>query len=310
MPIPSELKPMIENNNSNDRLRSIIYRYMDPDVAEQLMDGGEDVLGGRSTEATILFSGIRSFTSLTEKLGARGTVSFLNDYFPIMVECIHNNGGMLDKFIGDGIMAAFGVPMPHDDDEDRGVQAAIAMLSEMFKWNYERKARGEAPVDMGAGLSTGAIFTGNIGSPKQMNYTMIGDDVNLACRLERVCKHYAARILISEFTYRKLRGMYRTREIDQVIKGKTEAVRIYEVLDYHTEDSFPNMGSVLNIFREGVTEYRKQKWDTAIKAFNEALRLNPADRLCSIYIGWCNDYKEVPPRKIGRRQDSESQVVI
>ncbi|MDM8525190.1 GAF domain-containing protein [Desulfococcaceae bacterium HSG8] len=287
---------MIEDISGEKRLKSTMSRYMDPDVAEQLLAGGEDVLGGRNTEATVLFSDIRSFTPLTEKLGAQGTVKFLNDYFSIMVECIQNEGGMLDKFIGDAIMAAFGVPMPHDDDEDRGVRTAITMLSEMFKWNDERKARGEDPVDMGVGLNTGVIVTGNIGSPKRMDYTMIGDGVNLASRLESACKQYAARILISEFTYHKMRGTYRTREIDQVVvKGKTEAVRIYEVLDYHTDESFPNMGSVLNIFREGVTEYRKQHWDKAIEAFNEALKLNPADRLCNIYIGWCDDYKKEPP---------------
>ncbi len=111
---------MIEDISNEKRMKSTMSRYMDPDVADQLLAGGDDVLGGKSTTATVLFSDIRSFTTLTEELGAQGTVSLLNEYFTIMVECIQREGGMLDKFIGDATMAAFGIPMPHNDDEDRG----------------------------------------------------------------------------------------------------------------------------------------------------------------------------------------------
>ena len=125
---------------------------------------------------------MRGFTTLTEELGAQGTVTLLNDYFTIMVDCISREGGMLDKFIGDAIMAAFGMPIPHDDDEDRAVRAAISMIADMRTWNVERIAKGQKPVDMGVGLNTDTVVSGNIGSPKRMGYTMIGDGVNLAAR--------------------------------------------------------------------------------------------------------------------------------
>jgi len=244
-----------------------------------------------------LFSDIRSFTTLTETLGAQGTVSLLNDYFTIMVDIITDEGGMLDKFIGDAIMAAFGVPFGHDDDEDRAVRAAIKMLTSLEEWNIEREANGQLPVHHGVGLNTGKIVSGNIGSPKRMDYTMIGDGVNLAARLESACKQYAAKLLISEYTHSALKGTYRTRDIDEVIvKGKTEPVGVYEVLDFHTEETFPNLMEVVNYFKEGRKSFTSGDWDKAIASFNEALKLNPDDKLSEIYIGRCEHLKKEDPK--------------
>jgi len=287
---------MIEDISNEKRMKSTMSRYMDPDVADQLLAGGEDVLGGKSVKATVLFSDIRGFTTLTEELGAQGTVSLLNEYFTIMVDCIQHEKGMLDKFIGDAIMAAFGVPFPHDDDEDRGVRTAISMLKELYKWNKIRMSHGQKMVDMGIGLNTGTIVTGNIGSPKRMDYTMIGDGVNLASRLESACKQYFARIIISEYTMKKLRGSYIMREIDKVVvKGKTEPVAIYEVMDYYTEETFPNLTEAIDLFKEGMFMYRKAKWDKAIDSFKEAADKNPNDKLTRLYIERCEHLKESPP---------------
>lgn len=288
---------MIEDISSEKRMKSTMSRYMDPGLADQLLAGGEDILGGKSVTATVLFSDIRSFTTLTEELGPQGTVSLLNEYFTIMVECIQKEGGMLDKFIGDAIMAAFGVPVNHEDDEDRAVRAAIAMITGLFEWNKGRAAEGKKPVDMGVGLNTGEVVTGNIGSPKRMDYTMIGDGVNLASRLESACKQYFARILISEFTLAKLKEKkHITREVDRVVvKGKTEAVAIYEVLDYYTDQTFPNLSQAVPLFNDALKLYRQMKWDTAVEAFKEVLNLNPKDRLTQMYIERCEHMKASPP---------------
>ncbi len=271
-------------------------RYMDPGLADQVLGEGTEILGGKSTPATVLFSDIRGFTTLTEELGAQGTVTLLNEYFSLMVDCIQREEGMLDKFIGDAIMAAFGIPISHDDDEDRAVRAAIAMIKSLQDWNVTRLAQGKKPVDMGIGLNTDVVVSGNIGSSKRMDYTMIGDGVNLAARLESACKQYAARILISDNTYRKLHGTYRIREIDRVIvKGKTEPVSIYEVLDYHTEDSFPNLMEAVLHFRDGLGHYRGGNWQQAVTAFGETLKLNPEDRLAQLYIERCEHMRAHPP---------------
>lgn len=287
---------MIEDISSEKRMKSTMSRYMDPGIADQLLEGGDDVLGGKSVTATVLFSDVRGFTTITEELGAQGTVSLLNEYFTIMVDCIQREGGMLDKFIGDAIMAAFGMPFPHDDDEDRAVRAAISMITDLNTWNQTRLAEGKKPVDMGIGLNTDMVVSGNIGSPKRMDYTMIGDGVNLAARLESACKQYSARILISENTFKKLRGTYRIREIDfVVVKGKTKPVGVYEVLDYYSDEAFPNVMEVVSYFKSGIKYYRDGKWDKAIEAFKEVLSLNPNDKLSNTYIERCNHMKENPP---------------
>ena len=287
---------MIEDISTEKRVKATMSRYMDPAIAAQMLESGTDLLGGASTRATVLFSDIRGFTTLTEELGAQGTVAFLNEYFTIMVECINHEGGMLDKFIGDAIMAAFGLPIAHDDDEDRAVRAAIEMIRGCRKYSEERVKRGQKPVSMGIGLNTDMVVSGNIGSTRRMDYTIIGDGVNLASRLESACKAYSAEILISESTHRRLRGTYRMREIDRVVvKGKTEPVGVYEVLDFHTEASFPNMMDVFGYFAEGLRRYRAGEFKAAITQFERALTKNPMDKLSQTYIQRCRHLMEFPP---------------
>lgn len=287
---------MLENISNEKRMKSTMARYMDPGLADRLLAAGGEILGGQSVEATVLFSDIRSFTTLTEELGAQGTVALLNEYFTLMVHCITVEGGMLDKFIGDAIMAEFGIPVSHGDDADRAVRASIAMINELRALNRIRQERGQKPIQMGIGLNTDTIVSGNIGSPKRMDYTVIGDGVNLASRLESACKEYSAQILISEFTYRKLKGTYRAREVDKVIvKGKTEPIGVYELLDYHSEETFPNLPEVVNHFRGGLGYYRKGAFDRAIAQFQEALKLHPGDKLSATYVERCEYLKSHPP---------------
>ncbi len=288
---------LIEDISSEKRLKSTMSRYMDPSIADKLVAGGAEALGGQSVPATVLFSDIRGFTTITEKLGAQGTVALLNEYFTLMVECIQREEGMLDKFIGDAIMAAFGIPVAHDDDADRSVRASIAMIRALWKWNKERVSEGKLPVDIGIGLNTDMVVSGNIGSKKRMDYTIIGDGVNLASRLESACKTYGTHILISEFTYKQLKSTYYTREIDLVIvKGKTQPVAVFEVLDYHTEESYPHLNDALRQFRAGLADYRHGRWKEAIRAFEEVLEMNPADKTAKLYVERCHHLQEKPPK--------------
>src|SRR5215472_3283300 len=158
---------MIEDITGEKRLKSTMSRYMDPSVAEKMLQAGAEILGGQSSIATVLFSDIRSFTTLTEELGPQATVSLLNEYFTVMVDCIQYEGGMLDKFIGDAIMAVFGTPVRHDDDEDRAVRASINMLRELTGYNLRRASEGKKPIHIGIGINTGTIVSGNIGSPRR-----------------------------------------------------------------------------------------------------------------------------------------------
>jgi adenylate cyclase len=288
---------MVEDISDEKRMKSTMSRYIDPNIADQLMSDGSDIMGGQETIATVLFSDVRSFTTITEALGAQGTVALLNEYFDIMVEAINEQGGMVDKFIGDAIMAGFGIPFPHEDDEDRGVRAGINMIKRLWDWNKQREKEGKMAIDMGLGLNTDKLLSGNIGSSKRMDYTMIGDGVNLAARLESACKSYAARILISDFTYQKLKGTYQIRYIDDVIvKGKTEAVGVREVLDYHTPETFPNLMDTVNHFNEGRISFKAGDWDKGVRSFNECLKANPNDKLSKIYIDRCETMKQRNPK--------------
>ena len=290
---------MIEDISSEKRMKSTMSRYMDADLADQLLEAGDgdDMMGGKESIGTVLFSDIRSFTNLTESLGAQGTVGFLNDYFTIMVDCIQNEGGMLDKFIGDAIMAIFGTPVAHDDDPDRGLRAAIQMMHGLNEFNEIRKSQGLPPVDHGMGLNTDEIVSGNIGSPKRMDYTVIGDGVNLAARIESSCKKYGAKILMSEYTFKALKATYRTRQVDRVIvKGKTVPVKVFEVLDYHTKETFPNMIEVLEMFNNGMEYYNEGNWDKAIAQFKKAQKGNPDDVAANMYVERCEVLKKRDPK--------------
>ena len=288
---------MIEDISNEKRVRSTLSRYMDPDLADRLLASGpEELLGGTESIATVLFSDVRGFTTLSEKLGPHGTVAMLNEYFELMVERISEQGGMLDKFIGDAIMAVFGLPIAGEDDEDRALRASIAMISSLRDWNADRERRDELPVDMGIGLNTDAVVAGNIGSPRRMDYTLIGDGVNLASRLEGACKQYSARILFSESTKIGLKGVYRLREVDRVIvKGKTQPVSVYECLDYHDDRSFPNLMEAVGAFGEGLARYREQDFEKAMHWFEEALKANGADKLSGLYVDRCVQLIQKPP---------------
>ena len=290
---------MIEDISSEKRMKSTMSRYMDPELADQLMNAGEsdDVMGGKQSIASVLFSDVRSFTTITEELGAQGTVKLLNEYFTIMVDCITDEGGMLDKFIGDAMMCIFGTPIPHDDDPDRAVRAAIRMMTDLKVFNDRRAAEGKMPIDHGMGINTDSIVSGNIGSPKRMDYTVIGDGVNLAARIESACKQYGAHILISEFTYKAVKATYRTRQVDYVIvKGKTEPVGVYEVLDFHDNTSYPDMVDALGSFNDGYRAWNDGKWDQAIKQFNAVKKINPNDKAAQLYLDRCAHMKKNPPK--------------
>ncbi len=293
---PLGIMIMFEDISNEKRVKSTMARYMDPGLADKLLQSGEDLLGGQNSRATMLFTDIKSFTTLSEELGAPATVSLLNEYFTIMVECIAREGGMLDKFIGDAIMAEFGIPLAHDDDEDRALRAAIAMQTELQTWNRDRVGHGQPEIGMRVGINTDVVVSGNIGSPKRMDYTVIGDGVNLASRLEAACKQYGAYILISDNTRRGLRGTYRMREVDLlVVKGKTQPVPVFEVLDHYRETDFPNMMDVFGHFGEGVGCFRRGDFTRAIGSFNEALKVHPEDFCSKMYIGRCEHLMAEPP---------------
>jgi adenylate cyclase len=246
--------------------------------------------------ASILFSDIRSFTSLSERMGARETVLLLNEYFTRMVDSVFKYNGVLDKFIGDGLMAVFGAPFSSGEDADRAVKTGVDMMRVLVDFNQQRTRRSKSSIDIGIGISTDEVVSGNIGSLQRMDYTVIGDGVNLASRLEGANKLYKTNILISEFTFKQLKDIYVSREIDVIrVQGKSKPVAVYEILDFHDDMSFPHLCEVLELYHAGLMAYRKRAWAESIGYFKEALHLNASDRVSQLYLQRCEYYACTPP---------------
>jgi adenylate cyclase len=289
---------VLEDITREKRVKSSLSRYMSKEIAEQLLAAeGAFALGGVRQEVSVLFSDIRSYTSLTEKADAGQIVAMLNEYFTYMVDVVFEYGGVLDKFIGDAIMAVFGAPFAKpEQDPLNAVGAALEMQRQLAVFNQVRRTRGEKPIDVGIGISTGEAVCGNIGSLKRMDYTAIGDGVNLASRLESATKQYGAKVMVSEFTKAKLKGRFLTRELDWIrVKGKQLPVRIYEVLAGADQALSEETRRLLDLHGLGMELYRKRLWKEALAAFGAAGQAFSKDLTFELYGRRCQYFIEHPP---------------
>ncbi len=220
---------MVDGLQERDKLRTTMGKYMTDQVVEHLM-AGEVELGGKTLDVTILFCDLRDFTTLSEKRDAHQIVEILNEYFTEMVDCVMSEGGVVDKYIGDNIMAVFGAPVARGDDAQHAVRAAIKMREALAKLNERFASRGLPPLRNGIGLHTGEVVAGNIGSAKRMEYTVIGDAVNLASRLESKTKELGTDLLISEATFERAKSAIDAEAAGEIkVKGREQAVAIYKV---------------------------------------------------------------------------------
>jgi adenylate cyclase len=220
---------MVDGLRERDKLRSTLGKYMTQTVMEHLL-AGKVQLGGETLPVTILFSDIRSFTTISEKMDAQAVVELLNRYFTRMVQILIEEDGVVDKYIGDAIMAVFGAPVPKPDDAVRAVRAAVRMRDALADLNRELVVAGFPELRAGIGVHSGRVVAGNIGSEARMEYTVIGDAVNLASRLESSTKELGVGILISEETYELAREVVDAEPLSAIhVKGRSQACRIYAV---------------------------------------------------------------------------------
>ena len=287
---------VIEDISREKRLRNTMSRYMSKAVVDQLIESGDAALAGADRDASVLFADIRGFTSISERLGARETVVMLNEYFTDMVDIVFAHNGILDKYIGDMIMAVFGSVMASDSDADDAVAAGNRMMVGLHALNERRLLTGRDALHIGVGISSGHVVVGNIGSPKRLEYTVIGDRVNLAERLESANKYYGTSVLLCQFTASKLHRPTLLREIDLIrVRGSARPLALFEALDHHTDDSFVRRSEVLQAYAEGLRLYRQRDWARAAKCFRAASLANPDDKPSRVFWERCQQYAETPP---------------
>lgn len=221
---------MVRGLQEREKVKAVFGQYVATQVSEKVLKG-EINLGGESRNVTILFSDIRNFTSMSEQMTPTQVVGFLNEYFSEMVEAVFAEGGVLDKFIGDGMMAVFGSFEDTPDHAQRAVRAGLRMKSLLAKINGERSMKGKPPIAIGIGIHTDEVIVGNIGSAKRLQYTAIGDGVNTCSRVESLNKEFGTTILITENTYQLVKDQFECRQMPEAhLKGKSKPLQFYEVL--------------------------------------------------------------------------------
>ena len=220
----------IEDITEQSKIKNTFKRYVSKSVVDQLLDDDQKLnLGGEERDVTVLFSDIRGFTAMSEKMKPKEVVSTLNSYFSEMIDIIFKFDGTLDKIVGDELMVVFGAPIARDDDAERAVQTAIGMVESLKKFNDKRVKKGKVPINAGIGINKGKVISGNIGSKDQMDYTVIGDTVNLGARL---CSFAGPlKIIVSKSVKDEIGDNYKTRKLEPIkVKGKRKPVEIFKVL--------------------------------------------------------------------------------
>ncbi len=293
------VKYILEEKNKKF-IRGAFSKYVAPAIVDSILkDPSKLTVGGEKKELTIMFSDIRGFTSFSERMDAKALAHFLNDYLGIMTDLVFANQGTLDKYIGDAVMAFWGAPLDQNQHAANACKTAVKMIKALTD-NQERfKTQYGVDVNIGIGINSGAVNVGNMGSQTIFEYTVIGDHVNLASRLEGLTKPYGVTIVTTRFTFDDIQKCGEPHPAHRVldfvkVKGKKKAVELIQVLDrdYSQEG--------LKIFEEARQLYISQKWNEAIEKFNAAnllLRKSPEeeDGPCKMFIERCVDFKAAPP---------------
>ena len=277
------------------KIRGAFQYYLTASVINELLkDPTKLKLGGDKKDLTVMFSDIRGFTTISEKLTPEELVHLLNEYLTAMTDIVFKYEGLLDKYIGDAIMAVFGAPVDQPDHALRSCRTALEMMATLKGLQQKWAAEGRPFVDIGVGINSGDMVVGNMGSNMRFDYTVMGDNVNLSSRLEGINKEYGTHIVISEFTYEVVKEEVFCRELDAVrVKGKKLPVKIYELICERKDAA--EHEEYIGRFHAGLAHYKAAHWDEGIAAFKSVLEIRPDDPPAKLYIQRCQDLKENPP---------------
>jgi adenylate cyclase len=276
------------------KVRNLLGKVVSPAIAEELLNKGVE-LGGEERQATIVFCDIRNFTSLCENHEAKQVLTLLNDLLTRLSGVIDQHQGVIDKYIGDAMMALFGVTIVDKQQAQHAVLAALAMQKEVRHINNELvNKQGIAEISLGIGVNSASVIAGNMGSQTRLNYSVIGDGVNISSRLESLTKFYGTPILVGDMT-RKLCPDIAFREIDTVrVKGKTKGLTIYQAIAEKKDISAVEINQT-QLFEQALVLYKKQQWHDALIILNELSVKNPKTKYYEIYILRIHKLKESNP---------------
>jgi len=278
-------------------IKGMFSQYVNPNVVDELVENPEKLrLGGERDELTVMFSDIEGFTGISESLEPETLVAILNEYLSLMTHTIFSNQGTLDKFEGDAIMAFWGAPIPQADHALRACRTSIEMFDSLKIMREQWKKENKPDINIRIGLNTGEMIVGNMGGLGRFDYTVIGDSVNLAARLESANKQYHTRLMIGERTYQMVSDHIIARELDKlVVVGKTAPVTVYELMQLSSVPIPPERAQFIETYQKALVLYRDRQWSAAIATFEKALKVNPSDHTCQIYIERSRLYETMPP---------------
>jgi adenylate cyclase len=282
------------------RIKGAFAKYVSPDVVDEIAEDPAALrLGGQKRPLTILFSDLSGFTTLSEKMDPEDLVTLLNEYLDDMTQVVLDEGGTLDKYIGDAVMAFWNAPKSYPDHADRAMRTAITMQHHMAalnrRWGGASMAHGELKARIG--IHTGEVVVGNLGGEGRFSYSAIGDAVNLAARLEPANKTYDTCTMVSEATLAAgTASRFRVRELDTVaVKGKSEPAKVYELLELAGVPLPPGKDEALRRYELGMAEYKRHRWEAAQAHFEAALESFGEDGPSRLYVQRCRENIEDPP---------------
>ena len=280
-------------------IKNVFSKYISSAVVNELVANPEKAkLGGDRRELTVFFSDIAGFTTISEQFHTKpeGLVELLNEYLDEMTGLVLKHEGTLDKYEGDAIMAFWGAPIAQKDHALRTCLASLDMQKRLATMRPKWKKEGRPALEVRMGINSGVMIVGNMGGKDRFDYTVIGDSVNLASRLEGANKQYGSSIMISDFTYQHVKGLVLVRELDLIqVKGKTEPVKVWELLGTSDMPISDNQKQSLEIYHEGLRLYRERGWQEAIAYFQQARQLDPTCHVADIYEQRANLYQINPP---------------
>lgn len=289
------LQSFLAEEKARASLKKAFQSYVAPSVVEEIIKHPERLkLGGERRELTIFFCDIRGFTTVSETLNPEELATVLQNFLNPMSKIVVKHGGTIDKFMGDAIMALYGAPLHFADHAVRACRTAVDMIETLKLLNQEWLGLGRPSLKIGIGINSGPVAVGNMGSDSLFDYTAIGDNVNLAARLEGLNKYYGTEVIISGSTAQATDQQFVLRELDLVrVKGRKQPVAIYELLGYAPAD--PDLAKFLELYHQGLELFRGRKWQESLDLFDAALRLRPHDHHCHRFLALARQYQAKPP---------------